>query len=121
MKQTMENIEELKIQPIFSDEFILELDLQLQDGNVSEPNAKVLKDIQRAIANYTYSKYCSDAREKQNLDLLADQYVAKALKYMEANIEDFPTFEATEQYVSTRTTVKTFENEEDNNVFVFGG
>ena len=80
-----------------------------------------LKDIQRAIANYTYAKHTSDAHEKQSLELLADQYVAKALKYMEANIDDFPTFEATEQYVSTRTTIKNYENLEENTSFVFGG
>jgi len=121
LRQTIENIEILQIEPIISKELSDEIKEEVKDDDISEENEKILTLLKRSVANLTWCDYLGDKPEATRFKRLGEHYLSEVKKILDNNIADYPLYEASDSYDSEKTSYQQFENKEENKNFVFGG
>jgi len=113
---SMRDAEIYEVATKISSELLQELKDQSLADNLSEANQMIIDEVCKAIAYFT-------AAAEKNNDRLKGQalkYIGAAQRYINSHADDFPTFKDSDIYVEPKI-YESFENEEDNTVFVFGG
>lgn len=88
-------------------------------GTVTPVNNVILPWICRGLANKFVAEITDDEKKVKKLLNTAEYYMTKAQKYMDANIDSYPLYEASDCYSATRTTYEKFENKAENTFFNF--
>lgn len=113
MRNTMDNIEILKIDPVISEPLAEQIRLEIRENTLTDANAALLPLIKRAVANLTAAEEI-DTRYK----LTGEHYLSEVRKVLDKNPDSYPLYRDS-VYVEGRT-YERFVNEEDNAFFVFG-
>lgn len=118
----MINVELLRIEPAISNELAVAIRDEIKAGSVSAANEKILPMIRRAVAYFTFvDTNRSDMLLKAKHRDLAEMYLTQVLKILDENLTDYPLYEASTSYDSEKTSYSSYENEEENTTFTFGG
>jgi len=118
----MVNVELLRIEPVISKELADAIRDEIKAGFVSVANEKILTLIRRAVAYYTFvDTGRSDILMMDKHRNLADMYLTQVKKILDENIADYPLYEASSSYDSDSIGYASYENEEENTTFTFGG
>lgn len=118
-RTTIENIELLKVEPAISKAQADLIREEIADEDISPEVELILPYIKRAIANFTAAEMMPD--NALRFDNLGNHYLTKAIQVMDAAPDDYPDYISSTSYNADKTTYNTFENLEDNTLFVFGG
>lgn len=113
---SMRDAESLDVAPKISEDLLDELKTESLADNFSDSNKKIIDNVCKAIAYFTAF------REKKDkyLEGQALTYIGVVQRYLNDHPEDFPTYRDSDIYVEEKT-YPSYENEEDDTIFVFGG
>lgn len=140
LKPAIQNIEKLYIEPIISTELYNDINTQISNQNISEPDAKLLDACRRAIVfrvaaeeikNDLQSIKQNQVAEANNVNADRGQqyltysanYISLVKQLLDSNPDNYPLYKNSSAYVETRTTPP-FNNQDDDNenaFFLFGG
>jgi hypothetical protein len=146
---TMYNVEQFEIAASISKDLLEEIIEEAKDGDLTEANQVIYDLLKPAAANIAmgkglplianaiyaegvmknYSIGESSPAGKEATDEIRKEfistghgYLSKARQYILDNVDDFPTYKASDLYVATDLTVgPAFENKTENQTFIFGG
>lgn len=113
---SMRDAEQLDVAPIISSELLDELKLQSLGDNISEKNENIIDNVCKAIAYFTAFR----EKKEKYMEGQAQTYIGVVQRYLNDHPDDFPTYTASDIYVEEKT-YQSYENEEDDSIFVFGG
>jgi len=116
LRPLMDNVDMLQIEPAISKDLADEIRTQLQDGELEPEIEKIFPMLQRAEANLA----AFDAGMGDQYRILGLNFLALVKRIIDENIEDYPIYAESDVYTASRTAYNTFDNEEDNKIFVFG-
>lgn len=112
-RPTMADVELLEIYPVVSKEYCDELKEEIKAGSVSEENQVILPYLQKALA-YLTAAIERDAKFANR----GKAYLMEAKRLMDADIENYETYAASDAYDVDDTTYIKYENTEDSGFFV---
>lgn len=134
-RPVINDVEAITIMPAISGELYNEILTQVKSGNVSAANNKILPYLKKAVVffaaaeNLDKSKYegtgveINKAFMQRDIDTLqnkAKHMLSKVITTLETTPDDYPLYKASDAYRES-TDLRTYKNEEDNTLFVFGG
>lgn len=129
----MDDIDLIKIKPAISEDMFDELITEIQAGEISDENQKILPLLQRAEVYFSISNKLDDSKYKNitdqvNITILdrdikiynakAETFLSQALAIMKKTPDDYPEYRDSDVF---DTTVWAYENKKDNTIFVMGG
>lgn len=114
LRPQMKKVELLQIIPAISGELYAEIVEELRDNDLSADNKALLDYLRISIANFTMSSNCLDAYYKDGVSFLA-----LAKKMLDADPDKYPAYRDSTA-VRENNDYSTYENTEDDHLFVFG-
>ena len=114
LRQTIEDVEILRIIPKISLEFADELKTQISAVSLTDANKKVVPYIVKSIANYTV--FMAEMGDKY--EAIAENYIMAAIRFMDLHRIDYPTYSDS---IPLPTSYQQFDNNEKSPNYVFGG
>lgn len=116
MRPAMDNVEILQMEPVISKALADVIRDQVRTSELTEENTALLIPLRRAVA-YLTAGIEMDPKYTQT----GIAFLSEVKKILDAAPEDYPEYMASDCYDSTKTSYASYENEETNPTFVFGG
>jgi len=134
LRPAMDNVELTEIEPNISTELSAAIKEQMLSGELSEANEKILPNIKRAVANFTFSKIelkdmsgsmettyshhmIFNQEKREEYKRLGKWYLGEVIKTIEASPDDYPEYMESDLYDPTSTS---YENTQDSGIFIAG-